>query len=74
MIVFFTKFFLSHQVQQHRHLILNWKVQVRFLMTKKMLTSQKFEISLGIATIVASLQGTQKRGKAGVFLFKLHNF
>lgn len=40
-------------------------------MTKKMLTSQKFETSLGIAITAASLPETRRRGKTGVLLFKL---
>ena len=74
MIVFFTKGFLSPQVQQHHRLILNWKAQVQSSMTRKTLTSQKFEISSGIATTAASPPGTLKRGKAGLPLFKVSDF
>lgn len=43
-------------------------------MTRKTLTSQKFEISSGIATTAASPPGTPKRGKAGFSLFKVRDF
>lgn len=43
-------------------------------MTRKMLTSQKFEISSGIATTAASPPGTRKRGKAGLSLLKVSDF
>jgi hypothetical protein len=36
-----------------------------------MLTSQKSEILLGIATMAASPPGMQRRGKTGVYFFKL---